>query len=566
MLFTYITSGALNSFESGRIIFDGIVFDGNKANRNVVTSTALINLRKVSRLTVRNCLLKDHQYILFAIQGAGRVIIEDNEFSGWGKPTSAPAEGGAALYCSSNADLTPVNKLGVCGNWFHDGEWAAIYDYGAESLFDGNWIENVKEAGYFGRSDQAPARRRIVTNNHIIGVTSKSIDGVGILASGENDLVSGNIIRDCDYAGIGVTVQGKAMIADNDVANCAINAGATAFGQIDVRISSASVAPSDLTIKGNKVRSSGSSPYGIRVRRVAGSLVLDNLTVADNDVRSAAISSANNLVIDSGIVGASPLVRNNIGSSPSDLKSNDALFALADSAFGLYVPRGGTVTTVDLMGMADVQVGTATARTADSSSYFTNSRRVGFVSSASAGTIASTRSNITQVTRGNAANLGGFHYKCSFGISDNAAVADARMFVGLYNSSADIGNVDPSSLIQMIGVGCDHGEAQLSIMTNDASGTATKTSLGSSFPANTQNTDWYELELRCEPNGSRVEWTVNRRNTGDTISGVISSDLPSANAVLVPHIWRNNGATALAVGIDVGFQAINMRGSIGWSL
>jgi hypothetical protein len=213
---------------------------------------------------------------------------------------------------------------------------------------------------------------------------------------------------------------------------------------------------------------------------------------------------------------------------------------------------GGTTLSIDGFA-ASVVTGTATARSPASTRYFTQVGRLGYVSAATAGSSSGLLPvNVLQVWRGNAAGLGGFFAVMNFGISDAAAVADARLFVGLQASTAVIGNVNPSTLTNLIGVGCDNAETVLSIMTNDNAGTATKTSLGANFPANSLSTDWYELALYAPPNGGNIDYRVTRLNTGDVATGSITTDLPVNTQFLGLQLWRNNGATALAVGIDVG--------------
>jgi hypothetical protein len=138
-----------------------------------------------------------------------------------------------------------------------------------------------------------------------------------------------------------------------------------------------------------------------------------------------------------------------------------------------------------------------------------------------------------------------------FGVSDAAAVADGRLFVGLHGSAAVIGNVNPSSLVNMVGVGCDNGQATLRIMTNDGAGAATAVDLGAGFPSNTLSTDVYELILFAPPNGAAIDYRLARLNTGDVAQGSLAADLPLNTQFMAPHVWRNNGSTALAVGIDI---------------
>mgnify|MGYP000063484624 FL=1 len=200
---------------------------------------------------------------------------------------------------------------------------------------------------------------------------------------------------------------------------------------------------------------------------------------------------------------------------------------------------GGTLTTA----------GTATARAIAGGSYFSLSRRISGLSASSAGSSAEFRHNQLSYCLGDAAGAGGFTFVARFAIADAAAVANARMFAGFYGSAGAIASVDPSTLLNIIGVGCDAGGTNLVIMHNDGAGLATTVSLGANFPTNTRSTDVYELALYCPPNGSSVGYRVRRLNTGDELSGTLSSNLPAGATLLSPHVWRNNGSTALAVDI-----------------
>lgn len=193
--------------------------------------------------------------------------------------------------------------------------------------------------------------------------------------------------------------------------------------------------------------------------------------------------------------------------------------------------------------------GSPTARVVATASLATSMRRIGVVSAATAGSIARATTGALQFFRGDAAGKGGFFAVWRFIPSDAATVADARTFVGLAGSS--FGNVNPSSLLNMIGMGTDNGDATFSIMHNDGAGTATKIALGANFPDHALSDDVYELALFCAPNAATVSYQVTRLNTGDTASGDITTDLPASTTLMFPQFGRNNSTTALAVGLDV---------------
>lgn len=173
-----------------------------------------------------------------------------------------------------------------------------------------------------------------------------------------------------------------------------------------------------------------------------------------------------------------------------------------------------------------------------------------FTSAASTGSSAGSRSTDgAQVWRGNASGLGGFRTIFRFGIG--AAVATQRLFVGLYSVQTAIGNVDPSTLLNIVGLFVDSGQTTLRIGSNDGSGSATVTDLGANFPANSSATDYYELELACLPNGSEIFYKVTRLNSGHIATGTLTSDLPTNTSFLSHHFWVNNNTTASATSIDV---------------
>ena len=207
--------------------------------------------------------------------------------------------------------------------------------------------------------------------------------------------------------------------------------------------------------------------------------------------------------------------------------------------------------TVGAIGISASAAGTATARAMADGSVFSMSRRFSMLSSATAGNSGSLFGTRLTFALGSAAGLGGFTYVARFGVNDAATVADSRTFVGLVGRTTVIPNSNPSNLTDLIGVGCDNGETTLSMIHNDASGTATKVSLGANFPSQTLSTDVYELWMYAPPNASTVGYRVTRINTGDVATGTLSTDLPAGSTLLAPHLWRNNGTTALAVDLCI---------------
>lgn len=221
---------------------------------------------------------------------------------------------------------------------------------------------------------------------------------------------------------------------------------------------------------------------------------------------------------------------------------------LAQGKMRAWLPAGNS-TTVSIIGSAAPTArGTATARNVALTSYFTMQKRIGFVSANTAGSTSGYRLPLLQYATG-ATSGGGFLLVARFGVSDAATVANSRLFVGMINATGVIGNVNPSTLTNIVGVASNAGDANLSIMHNDGAGTATIIPLGANFPAQTLSVDAYTLVLYAPIGQTYVEWYILRENTGADAQGRITTDLPTT--LLAIQLWRNNGVTAAAVGLDV---------------
>lgn len=223
---------------------------------------------------------------------------------------------------------------------------------------------------------------------------------------------------------------------------------------------------------------------------------------------------------------------------------------LGGNKIALWMPPGGSTTVPGVFGMAALTAtGTATARPVTATNLLTRMTRLGYVSAATAGALAGGREAVAKYTTGAGPGLGGFFARYRFGISDPATVAGARMFVGLDALTAAPTNIDPSTKVNCIGVGQIATSDNLHIIRGNATA-KTPIDLGANFPANT-NVDAYELSLFAPPAGG-CYWQVRRLNTTFEATGFLpSTEIPVATQLLCHQLWRCNGATALAVGLDV---------------
>jgi hypothetical protein len=247
---------------------------------------------------------------------------------------------------------------------------------------------------------------------------------------------------------------------------------------------------------------------------------------------------------------------------PSGLDSTLQPF-FARNKIGIWQPPGNANTVPAVFGFtAFTVVGTATARNIATTNFFNRMRRLGFVGAATAGSLAVARVAVGQITLGaldGTTPVGGFFKVVRFGISDAAAVAGARMFIGIAAVAAPT-NVEPSTLTNCIGVGHGAADTNLKLFFGGSAAQA-PIDLGANFPANTRNVDAYELVLFCAPGSTQVGWQVTRLNTGHVAEGVLTgaagTALPAASTLLsYSQNWRSNNATAAAVGFDIASDYI----------
>lgn len=222
---------------------------------------------------------------------------------------------------------------------------------------------------------------------------------------------------------------------------------------------------------------------------------------------------------------------------------------LGRNRVAMWIPQGNGSNITSIGMPAPTVQGTTPTRTVAATNMATAARRSGQQSAATAGSFCGCRSNGNQFFLSNQAGVGGFRFVGRWVCSDASTVAGASTFVGL--SSTSVGAVNPSSMTNIIGVGTDSGDTNLQIMYNDGAGTATKIDLGVNFPDHTLSADLYEVAIFCAWNSATIGVEVTRLNTGNVARATLTTNTPAVNTLLGPQFMRNNGSTALAVGIDM---------------
>lgn len=166
---------------------------------------------------------------------------------------------------------------------------------------------------------------------------------------------------------------------------------------------------------------------------------------------------------------------------------------------------------------------------------------VTFATTAIAGTIASMRQN-------NGLQLQGYECKFTRKIQFNSNVSGQRFFCGISkgNQFAIATNVEPNTLTDIVGVCQLSTSTNMHIVYNDASGTATTSDLGSSYPCNDSQYNYY---ISIEQTTTSYIITVERVTvaTGASISTSLTTNtnIPNyATGVIQLFTFITNNATA----------------------
>ncbi len=216
---------------------------------------------------------------------------------------------------------------------------------------------------------------------------------------------------------------------------------------------------------------------------------------------------------------------------------------LSSLRHSFFLPDGNG-TTISSIGFPVTSVGTATTRNVASTNLVTRARRIGYVSSASAGSLAGIYQATAQYTSSRT------HLVCYFAISDATLVSGARMFIGFTASTSAPTNVQPSTIVNSIGL------AQLSTDATQFYVVMGGSSTSGSFPFPSGTSvapalnKLYKLEMLSDETNEIWEVSLKDMSTGTTVSDTFGS-APSKSTFLGFRAWRTNNATASAVGLDI---------------
>ena len=242
-----------------------------------------------------------------------------------------------------------------------------------------------------------------------------------------------------------------------------------------------------------------------------------------------------------------------------DVNSSTSLQPLlARNKVGYWNPQGNSTVVPGVFGITALTTqGTATARTVATTSLATRMRRIGYPSSATAGTFAGVRLAAAQFSAGSGVNDGsGFMLVERWVESDPAVVSGRRAFHGMTSNTGAFTNVEVNTLTNLIGVGQLSSDATQWYWIGAGSTAQTATAVGTATgaPGGNSTTAW-ELAV-YSPNATANTYYAQLTNI---TTGAIATHTFTGAATVVPQsttllswiAWATNNATALSVGIDL---------------
>jgi hypothetical protein len=226
---------------------------------------------------------------------------------------------------------------------------------------------------------------------------------------------------------------------------------------------------------------------------------------------------------------------------------------LGTNRVGMFLPNGNSTTATSL-GIAYSTTGTGTLHNYATTTRYSRMRGIEYlVTTAAATAVVGFRGAAAQWTVGGTnPGDGGFMSVLRWGPATSVATATNRAFAGMGSTSAPT-DVQPSSLLNILGMGWDAADANIQVMHNDGAGTATKIDLGAGFPVpGADRSSVYEIVLFSPPGPSQsVSYRVTDLVSGLQASGTILADMPALATAIAPHCYMSVGGTSSVVGLKV---------------
>lgn len=240
----------------------------------------------------------------------------------------------------------------------------------------------------------------------------------------------------------------------------------------------------------------------------------------------------------------------------------------------LWMIANPNAATVLLKGFATTNVGTATAATMSASSQYTLYPRMEYLVTTAATTAIASIMGAARLlfqVASDGFTKGGFYGRIVAGKATGNSETTGRFFMGFRNLTTTPTDVDPSTLVDCIGIGWDILDATVQIMYNSGSGTCTKVDTGWTRPSVNRN-DLFKLEVEYDDtigaDGSLIV-TVWSIDGGASVNGFrftkrvfidgADAKLPGFGVGLTPLIYASAGGVSSVEGIVFGEIYIDMQ-------
>lgn len=206
-----------------------------------------------------------------------------------------------------------------------------------------------------------------------------------------------------------------------------------------------------------------------------------------------------------------------------------------------------TGTTISAIGNAALSAtGTATSAPYATTSIYTRSQKVEYlVTTGATSAVAGYRSSANWRTNE------GFHmiFRVCPATGVSTSGGTSRCFAGMVASTSAPTDVNPSTLVNVAGVGYDSTDSNWQFITNNASGTAAKVDTGLARPvADRENV--FTVQVFAPPGGAWVGVSItDELNSVYYGSGQLSADIPVTTTALCCKGYHSVGGTSSVTGL-----------------
>ncbi|MBS0330804.1 MAG: hypothetical protein JSR30_13185 [Proteobacteria bacterium] len=221
---------------------------------------------------------------------------------------------------------------------------------------------------------------------------------------------------------------------------------------------------------------------------------------------------------------------------------------LAKNGWGSWKPTFTGTTISAIGGPALTATGTATSAPWAATSLHTRVQRVDYLVTTAATTAVAGYRVAAATWRMDY----GFHWIFRTCPATGATVSTRRCFIGLAASTAAPTDVNPSTLLNVLGLGYDAADTNWQVMVNDGTGTCTKIDTGLARPSSDRQT-MYSIIIFSPPGGAWVGFRIVDEATGSFYeSAQISTNVPATTQNLTPNCYASVGGTSSVVGLTFG--------------